>query len=58
MAAKIVPSDDTIDELQRRAEEFEHQAHHESEPVAGELRLKARLLWEWIRVLRTGKWTS
>jgi hypothetical protein len=55
---KIIPADDTIAELERKACECEEQAEEEFAPIANFLREKAKLCREWITALTTGKWTS
>jgi hypothetical protein len=55
---KIIPADDTIDALEKKACEYEEKAKGESDPIASALREKAELCREWIAALKTRKWTS
>ncbi len=55
---KIVPADDTIADLKKKAAEYEEQAAKQSETVAALLREKAKLFREWTIALKSGKWMS
>jgi hypothetical protein len=55
---KILPSGTTLAELEEKAAEYEREAECAAEPVATELREKARLCREWITSLETGAWSS
>jgi hypothetical protein len=55
---KIVPADDTIADLKKKATEYEEQAAKQRETVAALLREKAKLCREWIAALKSGKWMS
>jgi hypothetical protein len=57
-AMKIVPTGPTIKEMKREAEQCEQAARLESGTIAEMLQERAALLREWIRALRSGKWTS
>jgi hypothetical protein len=54
----FVPADITIAELEQQAADIEKQARKEAEPLATELREKAKLLRAWILDLRLGRWTA
>lgn len=58
MERQIIPPDATIAELKKQVAECEKQALAEAEPLATELREKAKLLREWIAQLRSGHWTA
>jgi hypothetical protein len=58
MERHFIPADLTIAELKRQVDDCEQQASKEPEPLASELREKAKLLRGWIGELRSGKWTA
>ena len=58
MAVKIIPADQTIEDMKKEADECEQASRTQAEPQAIALKEKAALLGEWIRSLRTGRWTS
>ena len=53
----IVPADDTIADLEKKAAEYEEHAAQQCENVTL-LREKAKLCRDWIIALRSGKWMS
>ncbi len=55
---QIVPADDTIADLERKAIKYEKQAEKEQEPVAAQLREMAEQCRQWVTSLRTGLWKS
>jgi hypothetical protein len=55
---RIVPADDVIAELKKKAEEYEEKAKTELDEIATRFREKARECREWIAILTSGKWTS
>jgi hypothetical protein len=55
---KIVPADDTIDDLRKKAAEYEEQARKQGGTMAVRLREKAEQCRRWIAELKSGKWTS
>jgi len=58
MEQRVIPRDATIAELERKADDAEKESAKEPEPRATELREIAKLYREWIRQLRSGRWTS
>ena len=58
MRQEFVPPDATIAGLKKKAADCEQQAAEAEEPLATELRQEAKRYREWIKVLRTGRWTS
>jgi hypothetical protein len=58
MDRSFVPADLTITELEKQAADIEQQVKSEAEPLATELREKAKLLRAWILDLRLGRWTA
>jgi hypothetical protein len=57
-AMKIVPADDTIADLKKKATEYEEQAAKQHGTIAALLKEKAKLCREWIAALKSGKWMS
>jgi hypothetical protein len=58
MEQHIIPADATIADLNKQAEDCDTQATKQPEPLATELREKAKLLREWIAQLRSHRWTA
>ena len=58
MAVKIIPADQTIEDMKKEADECEHASRTQPEPQARALKEKTALLREWISSLSTGRWTS
>jgi len=58
MERNLIPADATIAELKKQAADCEEQAAQEPEPLATQLRDKAKLLQSWIEELRSGRWTA
>ncbi len=58
MERHFIPADLTIAELKKQVDDCEQQTSKELEPLASELREKAKLLRAWIEELRSGKWTA
>jgi len=58
MKQHFIPADGTIADLKKQADDFERRVAKEPEPLASELREKAKLLLVWIEQLRSGKWTA
>jgi hypothetical protein len=54
----IVPAGKTIAELEKKAEECENKAKQEVEPLASQLKQEASLFREWVKTLKSRKWTS
>jgi len=57
-AMKIVPADETIADLKKKAAEYEEQARKQVGAIADRLREKAEQCRQWIAELKTGKWMS
>lgn len=57
-AMKIVPADNTLADLTKKAAEYEAQARKEEGSIAARLREKAAQCRQWIAELKSGKWTS
>jgi hypothetical protein len=55
---KIVPADDTIADLKKKAAEYETLAMKEDGSIAVRLREKAEQCRQWIAELKSGKWIS
>jgi hypothetical protein len=55
---KIIPADDVLAELRKKAEEYEEQAQMAPDGLAARLRGKAKECCEWIAALTSRKWTS
>lgn len=55
---EIVPADDVIADLERKAADCEARASSEPEPIATQLREKARVIRTWIADLKAGRWVS
>jgi len=55
---KIIPADDVIADLERKAVECEARAESEGEPAATQLKEEANRIRAWIADLKTYKWTS
>jgi hypothetical protein len=55
---RIVPADATIAELEKKASDYEEAAQQAADPIALQLREKAKLCREWIAALNSGKWSS
>ena len=53
---KIVPSENTLAELERKAAEYESSAMQEPEPEATRAREQAKLCRDWIAALKSGMW--
>jgi len=58
MRREFIPVDATIAELKKHAADCEEQAAKEPEPLASQLRERAKLLRGWIEELRSGRWTA
>jgi hypothetical protein len=58
MDRSFVPADIIIAELKKQAADVEEQVESAAEPLATELREKAKLLRAWILDLRLGRWTA
>lgn len=54
----IVPADDSIADLEKKAAEYEERAKTELNRIATRLRERAKLCREWIAALKSGKWMS
>jgi hypothetical protein len=54
---KIIPADDVIADLERKAAECEAR-ESEAEPAATQLKEEANRIRAWITDLKTRKWTS
>jgi len=55
MERHFIPADLTIAELKRQVDDCEQQASKEPEPLASELREKAKLLRAWIEEFAFGQ---
>jgi hypothetical protein len=55
-AMKIVPPENTLAELERKAAEYEAKAIQEPEPEATRLREQAKVCRQWITALKSGGW--
>jgi hypothetical protein len=55
---KIIPAGDVLTDLERKAADCEARAESELEPIATQLREKARVIRAWIADLKAGKWIS
>jgi hypothetical protein len=55
-AMKIVPMENTCEELERKAVEYESAAKKKPEPEATRAREQAKLCREWIAALKSGTW--
>jgi hypothetical protein len=55
---KIIPSDDVIADLERKATACEAKAESEAEPIATQLKDEAKRIRAWIADLKTGGWSS
>ena len=55
---KIIPANDVIADLERKAAECEARAESEAEPAATQLKEEANRIRAWITDLKTRKWTS
>jgi hypothetical protein len=58
MKQNFIPADATINELSQQADDCDAQAATAQQPVATELREKAKLLRAWIADLRSARWTA
>jgi hypothetical protein len=58
MERNFIPAGTTIADLKKEAADCEEQASREPEPLASELREKAKLLRTWIEELRSGRWRA
>ena len=58
MGSRFVSPDATIAELEKKAADCEQRAAKAAEPQAAKLRQEAKLCWEWVAALRSGRWTS
>jgi hypothetical protein len=55
---KIIPANDVIADMERKAAECEARAESETVPAATELKEEANRIRAWITDLKTRKWTS
>jgi hypothetical protein len=55
---KIIPANDVIADLERKAAQCEARAECEGEPAATQLKEEANRIRAWITDLKTRKWTS
>ena len=55
---KIIPPDDVIAELKKKAAEYERKAATAAEDAAADLREKAKEFRGWVAALRSGIWKS
>lgn len=55
---KIIPADDVLAELEKKAHEYEEKAKTEVDEIATGCREKAKQCREWIAILTSGKWRS
>lgn len=53
---KIVPPQNTLAELEKKAAEFEAEALQTPEPEAARLREQVKLYRQWIAELKSGRW--
>ncbi len=53
---KIVPPENVLAELEKKAAEYESKAMQEPEPEATRAREQAKLCREWIAALKSGMW--
>jgi hypothetical protein len=58
MKREFIPADATIADLKKQAADCEEQAARAAEPLASELREKAKQLQAWIQSLHSGRWTA
>ena len=58
LVMKIVPADDTIADLERKAVECEEKARTAPSRIATRIGEKAKLCREWIAALKSGEWIS
>ena len=57
-AMKIIPADDVIADLERKAADCEAKLGSEPEPIATQLREKAKAIRAWVADLKAGRWVS
>jgi hypothetical protein len=55
---KIIPPEDTLADLKKKAAEYEEGARKKTGTVAARLREKAAQCRRWVLELKFGKWTS
>lgn len=58
MKREFIPADATIADLKKKAADCDEQAARAAEPLASELRERAKQLRAWIQELRSGRWTA
>ena len=58
MRQEFVSPEATIAELKKNAVDCEQKAAEAKEPRATELRQEAKRYREWIKMLRSGRWTA
>ena len=58
MKREFIPADATIADLNKQAVDCDEQAAKAAEPLASELRERAKQLRAWIQGLRSGRWTA
>jgi hypothetical protein len=55
---EIVPAGEVIADLEKQASDYEAETERKSGTEAARLREKAKLCYEWIAALKSGKWKS
>ena len=58
MKQEFIPDEATIADLNKQAVECDEQAAKTTEPLASELRERARQLRAWIQEMRSRRWTA
>ena len=58
MTRQFVPADATVTALEKQARDLEEKALAEQVPNVNRLLQDAQLCREWVKVLRSGWWTS